>query len=228
MSSNLGKPNIPTYFINESHFVERVSPTELDHILAAGWRHFGNYFFKYNLGFYQNDIRLVTPLRIDLKNFTFSKSQRRNLKRNADLHLRFAPLQITSDSIELFELHKLRFADNIPESVSDFVPLKIELSPTKTEQLSVYLDNDLIAESFFDVGEKSSSGIYAMFDPAYAKRGLGVFTLLKEIQMALDKGMDHYYLGYVYDGNSFYDYKKRFRSTEAFDWEGNWVRYLND
>ena len=64
-----------------------------------------------------------------------------------------------------------------------------------------------------------------MFDPARAERGLGIFTLLKEIEFAIETGREFYYLGYAYDGPSFYDYKKRFRAAEAFDWRGNWIPF---
>jgi arginine-tRNA-protein transferase len=46
--------------------------------------------------------------------------------------------------------------------------------------------------------------------------------MLKEIEFATDAGKELYYQGYSYDGPSFYDYKKRFRGTESFDWKGSW------
>ena len=33
---------------------------------------------------------------------------------------------------------------------------------------------------------------------------------------------EFYYHGYAYEGESFYDYKKRFSATEEFDWRGRW------
>ena len=46
--------------------------------------------------------------------------------------------------------------------------------------------------------------------------------MLKEIEFAQENGKEFYYQGYAYEGESFYDYKKRFRGTEVFDWKGNW------
>ena len=57
---------------------------------------------------------------------------------------------------------------------------------------------------------------------AMAERGLGTFTMLKEIEWSIATGREFYYQGYVYEGESFYDYKKRFRGTEAFDWGSDW------
>jgi len=77
-------------------------------------------------------------------------------------------------------------------------------------------------------GERTLSGIYAMFDPEEAQRGLGIFTMLKEIEFAISNGKEFYYQGYAYEGESFYDYKKRFRGTECFDWRGGWEGFSLD
>ena len=44
-------------------------------------------------------------------------------------------------------------------------------------------------------------------------------------EFALGQGKELYYHGYAYEGESFYDYKKRFSALEEFDWEGNWVHF---
>ena len=46
--------------------------------------------------------------------------------------------------------------------------------------------------------------------------------MLKEIEHALATGKQFFYPGYAYDGESFYDYKKRFSALEQFDWNGSW------
>lgn len=217
--------NATGLLINESFETERLTSSELDLILSGGWRHFGTYFFRYNLGIYRNEIRRVLPLRIRLADFTFSKSQRRNLLRNRDLKVVRSNLLVTNGSLELFADHKLRFTEHPPDKLTDFIPMNALESPSQTEQFSIYYDDKLIAESYFDLGEKSMSGIYAMFERSHASRGLGIFTILCEIEYAIENNMEFYYLGYAYDGRSFYDYKKRFRATEVFDWDGNWLEF---
>jgi arginine-tRNA-protein transferase len=61
-----------------------------------------------------------------------------------------------------------------------------------------------------------------MFAPEFPTRSLGVFTMLLEIKYAFETGKKFYYHGYAYEGNSFYDYKKRFRGLENYDWIGAW------
>jgi len=80
----------------------------------------------------------------------------------------------------------------------------------------------LLAASFFDFGRTSVSSIYGIFDPDERTRSLGIFTMLKEIEFARETGRPLYYHGYAYEGESYYDYKKRFGAIEVFDWNGNW------
>jgi arginine-tRNA-protein transferase len=65
-----------------------------------------------------------------------------------------------------------------------------------------------------------------MFEPAHSARGLGIFTLLQELEWARSAGMRYAYPGYATVGPSHYDYKKQFRGLEAFDWSsGKWALF---
>lgn len=215
-------------FINEEFYASEVTPAQTDMLLAQGWRHFGEHFYRYSIGFYGNDIRAVYALRINLPGFTFSKSQRKILRRNQDLTTVIRPIEITDDKIDLFERHKVRFSQGVPESIYDFLSPNPATVPCDGREVSVYDGEKLVATAFFDVGRQSVSSIYAMFDPGESDRSLGVLTMLLEIQFAIETGRRYYYHGYAYEGKSFYDYKKRFRNLEVFDWKGEWVDFVDD
>ena len=210
------------HFINEEFHSESVSPKQLDTLLADGWRHFGTQFFRYNLGFYGDDIRRVIPLRIRLADFSLSKSQRRVLRKNLDLKTIIRPITITAAVEKLFDVHKIRFDHAIPNSIRDFISHEPADVPCEALEVSVFDNDTLVAASYFDIGENSTSGIYAMFEPQQSRRGLGIFTMLKEIEFALGEKKEFYYQGYCYEGESFYDYKKRFSGTEGYNWIKKW------
>ena len=212
-------------FINQEFYASRVLPRELDVLLADGWRHFGTDFFRYNLGLHQSEIRLVQPLRVRLDDFFFSKSQRRVLKTNRDLQTIIRPVEIDEKKKSLFERHKHRFKESAPRSLYDFLSPDAASVPCEAKEVCVYDKEKLLAVSFFDVGERSISGVYAMFEPEEKRRSLGIFTMLLEIGYALETRKQFYYQGYSYEGNSFYDYKKRFSALEKYDWKGNWVDF---
>ena len=209
--------------INEAFRADQIRPGQMDMLLERGWRHFGEYFFRYSYGFYELDIREVIPLRICLEEFSPSKSQRRILRRNADLRVEIQPAKITPEVETLFHRHKQRFKSGIPDSLYDFLSFEPDCVPCEAKEISVYEAGELIAASYFDVGDQTCSGVYAVFDPDRSKRSLGIFTMLKEIEFAVENRKQFYYQGYSYSGNSFYDYKRRFRGTEGYDWSGSWV-----
>ena len=209
-------------YINEAFHATSVNLAQQDLLLAEAWRHFGTYFFRYNWAFYGLDIRRVIPLRIRLANFVLSKNQRRVLRKNRDLKTVVRPASITRQTEELFQRHKRRFKQGVPDTIYDFLSHDPANIPCKTMELAVYEGDKFVAVSYFDVGETSTSGIYAMFEPSESSRSLGIFTMIREIEFSIESGKTFYYQGYAYEGESFYDYKKRFSGSEAFDWLGNW------
>jgi arginine-tRNA-protein transferase len=214
--------------INEEFYADSVTPERIDMLLADGWRHFGDHFFRYNVGLYLNDIRRVLPLRVRLADLELSKSQRRVLRKNRDLDAKIQPIAINDETHQLFQRHKQRFKSGIPNTIHDFLSLDAANGPTQGFEIDVRSGDKLIAASFFDVGKTSISSVYGIFEPTEKSRSLGIFTLLKEIEFAIESGKQFFYPGYAYEGESFYDYKKRFAGTEVFDWKGNWEKFVID
>lgn len=215
-----------TPFINEQFNSSRVPPHEMDLLLSDGWRHFGTHFYRYSLGVHKAEIRRVVPLRIRLADFTFSESQRRTLRKNADLRTVIRPVEITTEKEALFHRHKLRFEDGIPDTIYDFVSYEPAVIPCTTNELCIYDGDRLLGMSFLDEGERATSAVYAMFEPAESARSLGILMILREIEYSRETGREYFYPGYAYDGPSFYDYKKRFSALEEYDWMGNWTDFV--
>lgn len=221
-------------YLNQYTHRQSVTPAQLDQLLANGWRHFGTAFFRYSLLIDGGKIQQVVPLRIRLADFELSSSQRRVLARNRDTRLHIRPTTIDRARRELFDRHKQRFANNIPESIDDFLSPEPATVPCRNEELGVCLDQTapddnsgapggrLIAASFLDLGQQAASAVYAMFEPDQAARSLGIYLILRGIDYAKERGLKYYYPGYAYREPSFYDYKKRFSALEAYDWQGRW------
>jgi arginine-tRNA-protein transferase len=209
-------------YINEEFFSSKVSPEQTDLLLSHGWRHFGEHFHRYNLGFYNYEIRTVYALRVNLAKFSFSKKHRRILRKNQDLQTVIRPIEITPDKEGLFERHKIRFKEGVPNSIYNFLSYEPATIPCEGLECAVYDKEKLMAVSFFDVGKEAISSVYGMFDPEETSRSLGILTMLLEIKFACENRKNFYYHGYIYEGKSFYDYKKQFRGLETSDWKGGW------
>jgi arginine-tRNA-protein transferase len=218
----------PLVPILENADIMVISPQMLDLRLVTGWRHFGTNFFRYNFAIHEGELCGVLPLRLPLENFEPSKSQRRILRKNADLDARFVPSGHSPEHDRLFDRHKARFRENVPDSLRDFLSAAPAELPCANLMLEVRLNGELIAASFLDLGAEATSSVYAAFDPAHEARSLGIFTLLREIEYARELGKRFHYLGYSYTVPAFYDYKKRFNGIEGYDWDNGWVPLPKD
>ena len=209
----------PANLINNMYVADRIPLKIWEEMLAEGWRHNGQIIFRTSHDYDDKDnLNYVLPLRFRLKNFSFSKSQRKIFNKNQDLTFIFQPLKIDDEKHELFYQHIERFRFNKPYSIFNFVSDEPN-RPFKTWELCVYKSDKLIACSFIDITKHSLSSTYAMFDLNESKRSLGIFTMVLEIKHAIEKKKKFFYPGYAYDKPSFYDYKKKFANTEFFDWQ---------
>jgi arginine-tRNA-protein transferase len=91
-------------------------------------------------------------------------------------------------------------------------------------ELRFYLKDSLVAVSVIDVGTLSISAVYTYFDPAHGKLSLGTYSVLKQIEMAQNAGMQWVYLGLYVEKNSHLSYKARFKPQERFI-NSKWVEF---
>jgi len=214
---------------DDEHFLcLRASPAKMDQFWAEGWRHFGVIFMRYRTSEHGGKRYTVLPLRIDLWKIHLSRSQKRVLKQNRDLNVLFRPSSINAEKVALFERHRVRFEENAPTSLFNFMSPDPAASPCANLEICVYHGEQLLGVTFLDVGETATSGVYAFFDPAEPKRSLGVLMMIRSIQLSIERGCRYYYPGYAYREPFTYDYKKRFAGLEALDWALGWKPYVNN
>lgn len=209
--------------LNQCFECHSVPPEMMDRLWEAGWRHFGESFFRYSLNVNDDGVQTITPLRVDLEKFTLSRSQRRVLTKNADLRCEFTPARLSDEALAMFQRHKERFTENVPDDLDTFLSSDPATVPCPCVECRVHLGDELIALSYLDLGEGSTSAVYGMFEPAHSRRSLGIYTLLREIEFTQARGCRYYYPGYATREPSAYDYKKQLRGLEMLDWEsGLW------
>ncbi|MDQ8191783.1 hypothetical protein [Roseibacillus persicicus] len=213
--------------INELGEAQVIARERMDELWGEGWRHFGPRFFRYSLMWQEEQWKRVLNLRVPLAEWKPSKSQRRTLRRNEDLQVEFGPAEPGEEEEALFQAHKSRFRENVPDALSDFLGEEPNGVPLPCMQLSVRSGDRLVAASFLDIGLKACSSIYGIFDPAKSQRRLGIFTMLMEMQYAREAGLDFYYLGYACIESSPYDYKKEVKPAWVWDWR-QWRPFTPD
>jgi arginine-tRNA-protein transferase len=208
--------------LSEYFFYNHVPAEMMDELWAKGWRHFGTYFFRYSQVEREQRLFHVQPLRVRLEHFTTNRSQQRTLKGNQDVKLSIKPAYINSEVEALFERHKTRFKDNVPETLTTFLSEKPASKPCPCVSLCLHLDNQLVGISYLDIGATSTSSVYQCFEPSLSKRALGILMMLLAVRVSSERGKTFYYPGYAFREPSFYDYKKTLRGLEVFDWQDHW------
>jgi len=194
-----------------------LNESDISLLLAKGWRKFGVYFFQPSCP----DCSECIPVRVLCDEFKPSKSQRRNLKKNSNIDIVFAPLKYSERAFEIYKDHSSqRFSQdcNLEEFISGF------FSPSVPSlQSEYYLNGELIGLGFLDKGEDCLSSVYFIYDTKFSHLGLGTFSILKEIEHAQMLGLKYYCLGYYVQECQRMAYKNNFRPREHYNWlEDKW------
>lgn len=198
----------------ENFFALELSGEETDFILQAGWRKFGPHFFRPQCKSCQRCI----PLRVPSEQFEMNKEQRRIWRKGALVKSHFHPLQYDPKLFELYQKHARAKFNSVPvDDEKDFLETFL-IPATPALGHSLFLDGQLIASGFLDLGDKSLSSVYFFYDPDFARYSLGTLAILRELQYARDQKISYYYLGYYIAENQHMNYKARFSPHQLYDW----------
>lgn len=199
---------------------------EPDDYWEKGWAKNEDGFFRFDSDGYQDKEYRVFPTRYRLRDFVFTKSLRRILKKNRDLKMLIRPFRPTNSKDKLHTAHHCaRHNGKGPVSVKTRFN-HLRYSEISVMETSVFDGRKLLACSIFEVGRRSVVSDLAFWDVTEAHRGLGTLTVLLEIQYALRKKKKFYYLGHYLRQDPNFHYKTRFPGLELFDWDHEaWVDY---
>ncbi len=198
----------------------------MDQLWSGAWWFLGTTFFRQNMIVWRGKPAELLHLRIALPRFYPSKSQRRVIRRNHDLQLTIRAPVIDDERRLIFNRHKCRFVEGIPESLDDFLGPSPGVHPVQGLEFDLRDGDRLVAVSYVAQGETALASLYGFFDPDEADRSLGIFTMLLEIAHARSCGLRYYYPGYSLESPSCMDYKKHFFGLESYEWDSGWRPFI--
>lgn len=200
------------------------SASELNNSLSAqGFRRSQNVLYRPSCA----DCAACLSARIDVSAFTASRSQRRTLKRCADLERRATSPWATEDQYALFRRYlDSRHADGgmADMDVFEFAAM-IEETPIRTRVVE-YTNADtgvLEGVCLTDVLTDGVSMVYSFYTPDRPRDGLGNFMILDHIDLARAAGLPYVYLGYWVPGSEKMGYKAKFSGLEVY-MGGQWQK----
>jgi arginine-tRNA-protein transferase len=212
------KINLYRSFRSECHYLpNRISQTEFfisdsfpgvlyENLLEKGFRRSGNIFYRNVCPGCEECV----PIRIPVSLFMPSRSQMRAVRKNRDVSVTMTAAEFRLDVFELYQRYTaFKHGDNDGDEKS-FRGFLCE-SPLDS-LISLYrVEDTLAAAGWIDVLPNGLSSVYFAFDPDFARRSLGVFSVLKEIEITKNMGLQYYYLGFVVNGSQKMGYKAAYR-----------------
>jgi arginine-tRNA-protein transferase len=203
---------------------DSLSPAELDDYLARGWYRIGRALISTD--FLENDGELRSTIwtRLDLSRHRFRTSLRKRMARNARrFRVEFGPLVLDAAHEDLYARYRQMVGGRRAESLDDVLGGEAGRLLFDTREASIHDGDELVAFSWFDLGETSVQSLIGVYHPDYRRYGLGFYTLLLEIEHAASRGMRFHYAGYVLGEPSGMDYKLQVGDLEFLDpAEGRW------
>ena len=171
--------------------------------------------------------------RVRVADFEPRKSQRRVIKRNADLIRTSNAAWATEEQYDLFSTYlKTRHSDGGMADMDMFeFAAMIEETPIRTRVVEYHADIDgrrrLQAACLTDILDDGLSMVYSFFDPSRHNLSTGRFMILDHIEIAREIELDYLYLGYWVPGSPKMEYKADYASLEVFV-DGAWVEFDAD
>ncbi len=181
-------------------------------LIARGWRRFGNMFF-----------RPVCPtctacesIKIDVKNYQFSKSERRVLNKGKDISIIIQAPSMSSRHLEIFNdyhahMHEKKSWEKQVVNAKNYYMSFVHGHGNFGKEVLYFREDKLIGVDLIDILADGVSSIYFYYDPLYHKYSLGKLSLLKQIEYAKKESLDWIYLGYYVEENDSLAYKANYK-----------------
>lgn len=198
--------------------VDVVTSSFATRVTERGWRRYGrSYVYPVCEGC--NECK---SLRIDVKNFAYSKSQKKAIKRNENTEIVAKQPSVSNEHIALYNKyheHKARQSGwrYRPISSREYFENYVEGAFDFGKEVRYYIEGKLVCVDLIDILDDGINAIYCYYDPDYAYYSLGTYSLLNEIDIAESLGLDWVYLGYWVEGYHSFKYKENFQPLQILE-----------
>jgi leucyl-tRNA---protein transferase len=194
-------------------------------LARMGFRRSGLYVYRPRC----DGCQACTPARLPVEHFQPRRSQRRCLARNRDLSVVAKPLAFDEAHYQLYRHYQsVRHAGGGMDR-DDREQYRSFLLSSRVDSLLLEfrLADRVIMVSLVDRLLDGLSAVYTFFEPELAKRSLGVFNILTQIEWTQRMGLDYTYLGYWIEDSPKMAYKADFRPIELLR-DGHWQPLIGE
>jgi len=192
--------------------IDNCSSEQCQNFIERGFRRFGKMYFRPIC----NGCDECKSIKIDVKNFNFSKSQRRVLKKASFIKTFMQKPSLSKTHLELFEKYHLYMKDkkdweHTPVSAQSYYSSFVDAHHEFGYEVLYFDDDKLIAVDLIDVLDDGISSIYFYYDPDYTEYSLGKLSMYNQIKYAKDANKSWIYLGYYVKDCPSLSYKSHYK-----------------
>lgn len=204
----------------EYKYIENATMELNQALIERGWRRFGHYYSRPQC---QNCASCLS-LRIDVKNYEFSRSAKRAFKKAEGLRYVIQSPTISNEHLELYDKYH-RFMEqkrgwqyyNLkPQSYHE---LYVSGAHNFGKEVLYFHEDQLIGVDLIDFLDDGISSIYFYYDPDFEKLSLGRLSIYEQIILAKEYDLDWIYLGYYVEHCQSLKYKASYAPSQIL--QGN-------
>lgn len=199
-----------------------VPPAVYSELSDLGFRRSGSHIYRPHC----DQCSACISVRIPVRAFRPTRTQRRIWRRNQDLRVEPAAPQLTVEYYRLYERYiSERHADGdmFPPSPSQFMNFLVEGHQPGCFYEFRDGDDQLLAVAVTDWLDQGLSALYTFYHPDARQRSLGTQAILWQIEETRRQGLDYLYLGYWVRECRKMSYKTAFHPLEMLLSE-QWLR----
>lgn len=216
MCSYLPERLASTLFMDPHH---PLNPDLYSNFNRHGFRRSGDLIYRPHC----QDCSECVSVRIPVERFRATRGQRRTRARNSDIQVAVLEPRFEQEHFELFLRYQDKrhpgssMANPSPDRYMRFlVGRQIE-----TRFVEFRRDGNLLAVAIIDLLTDGLSAVYTFYEPDLRARGLGVYSILWEIDYTRGLGLPWLYLGYWIRESPKMAYKMNYQPLEAYQ-GGRW------
>ncbi|MEE9386454.1 MAG: arginyltransferase [Nannocystaceae bacterium] len=203
--------------------VRPLSDEEFDERLEAGDRRQGLLLYRTSCP----SCAACEPIRIDCRIYQPSKTGRRVLRRgNQDFRIEIARPRYSAQKLDLYNRHKQGrglLGSSAPLDSAGYTAFLVD-SCADSYELQYLVGTTLVGVAVVDRSRDALSAVYTYYDPDYTRHSLGVYSILRQIQLCRDWGLAHLYLGLYISECDAMAYKAEYLPHERRI-GGRWLRF---
>ncbi len=205
---------------NQGFVIEDLTPSVYRALLDRNFRRSGKIVYRPVC----DGCSECRQIRVPVHSFQLTRSQRRIVRKNADLTVttKISPKPTRAKWLLFRKYIEYKHDDTMGTGFTEFVEFLYN-APIDFYEFTYKLGREIIGVSIADRCDDALSSVYMFFDPAHEQRSLGTYSAIHEIEYCKEHDFDYYYLGYYISGATTMNYKSRFMANELltpdYEWE---------